>query len=132
MTTTRTDTLTPTTLALFARQHANLMFDYYVTRALLESGSFGAPEDAAATAAHATAVLFRRSGFALEREVERCGVKLGEYDEDTLRRTAYRNATLQQTDPGTAAELRRRLMDTLVTAAVGEAFGEAESYPRAA
>ena len=132
MKTTTTHTLTPTTLALFARQHANLMFSYYVTRALLEAGYFAESGAAAESAAHASAVQSRRSGFALEREVERCGVRLGDYDEEQLRRDAYRAAQLLQTDEAAAAEHQQRAVEAVASAAVAEVFGQPVALPLAA
>ncbi len=131
MTTNTTKTLTPASHALLARQHANLMFTYYLTRALLESGAFAQDAECVTAAAHRSAVESRRAGFALEREVEKAGVMLGDYDEDLVRREAYRAAQLHQSDPSAALEVQRRTAEAVVASAVGCEEQRAE-YPRAA
>ena len=131
MTTNPTKTLTPAAHALFARQHASLMFSYYLTRALIEAGYFAQCGPAAAAAAHKSAVESRRCGFALEREVEKAGAMLGYYDEDFIRREAYRAAQLTHSDPAGALEVQRSAVEAIVAAAVGSGEGRPE-YLRAA
>lgn len=121
-------TTTPSaTRRRLAETHARMMFTYYHLRALLETAGAVAAEEA--EAARHLAIESRRFGFRLEARAEQkpLGLTLGAYDEEGLRREAYRAAQLSASDPAQALAVERRVVERVAAAALTaeEEVGEA-------
>jgi hypothetical protein len=101
-----------------AETHAGRMFTYYYLRALLETTGAVAAEEVEAT--RYLAIESRRFGFRLEAQAEQkpLGLMLGAYDEEGLRREAYRAAQLSASDPTHAHAIERRDVEPVATAAL--------------
>jgi hypothetical protein len=101
-----------------AETHAGRMFTYYYLRALLETTGAVAAEEVEAT--RHLAVESRRFGFRLEAQAEAkpLGLMLGAYDEEGLRREAYRAAQLSASDPTQALAVERRVIEQTANAAL--------------
>jgi hypothetical protein len=110
-----------------AETHARMMFAYYYLRALLETTGAVAAREQEAT--RYLAIESRRFGFRLEAQAEQkpLGLMLGTYDEEGLRREAYRAAQLSASDPTQALAIERRVVEQVATAALTaeEEVGEA-------
>lgn len=122
------ETTTPSaTRRHLAETHAGRMFTYYYLRALLETTGAVAAEEVEAT--RYLAVESRRFGFRLEAQAEQkpLGLMLGDYDEEGLRREAYRAAQLSASDPTQALAVERRVVEQVAAAALHaeEEVGEA-------
>ena len=101
-----------------AETHARMMFTYYYLRALLETTGAVAAEEVEAT--RYLAIESRRFGFRLEAQAEAkplC-LMLGTYDEEGLRREAYRAAQLSASDPTQALAIERRVVEQTADAAL--------------
>ena len=112
-------TTTPgTTRRHLAETHAGRMFTYYYLRALLETTGAVAAEEVEAT--RFLAIESRRFGFRLEAQAEQkpLGLMLGAYDEEGLRREAYRAAQLSASDSTQALTVRRRVVEHVAAAAL--------------
>lgn len=121
-------TTTPgTTRRHLAETHARMMFTYYYLRALLETTGAVAPREQEAT--RFLAIEARRFGFRLEAQAEQkpLGLMLGAYDEEGLRREAYRAAQLSASDPTQALAVERGVVERVAAAALHaeEEVGEA-------
>jgi hypothetical protein len=124
-----TRTTQSTTRSRLAEAHARQMFTYYYLRALLETnGAVHADEQ---EAARYLAVESRRFGFRIEAQAESIGLILDSYDEESLRREAYRAAGLSESDPAQALSVERRAIEQAASAAAG-ARGERVEQPLAA
>lgn len=122
------ETTTPgATRRHLAETHARMMFTYYHLRALLETAGVAAAEEVEAT--RYLAVESRRFGFRLEAQAEQkpLGLMPGNYDEEGLRREAYRAAQLSASDPTQAIAVERRVVGQVAAAALHaeEEVGEA-------
>ena len=110
-----------------AETHARMMFTYYYLRALLEADGAVAAEEV--EAARYLAIESRRFGFRLEARAEQepLGLTLGTYDEEGLRREAYRAAQLSASDPTQALAVERGVVEQVAAAALiaEEGVGEA-------
>ena len=108
-----------------AETHARMMFTYYYLRALLETTGAVAAEEVEAT--RFLAIESRRFGFRLEAQAEQkpLGLTLGDYDEEWLRREAYRAAQLS--DPAQALAIELKVVEQTASAALNaeEEVGEA-------
>ena len=112
-------TTTPsTTRRHLAETHARMMFTYYYLRALLETTGAVAAEEVDAT--RCLAIESRRFGFRLEAlaEAKPLCLMLGNYDEEGLRREAYRAAQLSASDPTQALAVERRVVEQVAAAAL--------------
>lgn len=101
-----------------AETHAQMMFTYYYLRALLETTGAVAAEEVEAT--RYLAIESRRFGFRLEAQAEAkplC-LMLGNYDEEGLRREAYRAAQLSESDPAQARAIELRVVEQTASAAL--------------
>lgn len=101
-----------------AETHARMMFTYYYLRALLETTGAVAAEEVEAT--RFLAIESRRFGFRLEAQAEQkpLGLMVGTYDEEGLRREAYRAAQLSASDPAQALAIERRVVVQTASAAL--------------
>ena len=101
-----------------AETHARMMFAYYYLRALLETTGAVAAEEV--DAARFLAIESRRFGFRLEAQAEQkpLGLMLGTYDEEGLRREAYRAAQLSASDPAQSLAIERRVVEQTAGAAL--------------
>ncbi|MFL6284446.1 MAG: hypothetical protein ACJ74Q_14980 [Pyrinomonadaceae bacterium] len=119
-------------VARLAQTHARHMFLYYFLRAQLETpGVIGAEER---EAVHAAAVESRRFGFRMESTAEKAGLMLDGYDEEGLRREAYRAAQVVQTDETAAREIEERVVTETAHFALSPYFSvrELDEVPLAA
>lgn len=124
-----TRTTQSTTRSRLAEAHARQMFTYYYLRALLETN--GAVRADELEAARYLAVESRRFGFRIEAQADALGLILDGYDEESLRREAYRAAGLSESDPAQALSVERRTIEQVASAALG-ARGERVEQPLAA
>lgn len=109
-------------VAILAENHARQMFLYYFLRAQLEAA--GVIPAAELTLVHAAAVEARRFGFRLEAAAEKSGLRLDEYDEDRLRREAYRAAEVSLTNEVAAREIENRVVSETAEFALNAAPAE--------
>ena len=117
------------TRSRLAEAHARQMFTYYYLRALLETNGAVHADEQEAT--RYLAVESRRFGFRIEAQAAGLGLILDGYDEESLRREAYRAAGLGESDPAQALSVEQGAIEQAVSDALN-ARGERVGQPLAA